>query len=350
MCRTQALEGGKNLKFVVWDTKKWQRLGFIVGYLARIQRSISKALVLRIKDPGSTICYSASEFWMDSFPAFILKLRFPAIRWVAAWYQTAPNPLRGYSEGERRESYRPSAMLYWLAQLPVRPFISAFADFVLVNNDEEKNKFPRLDKKGKAIVVLGAVDVGRVEKWRSKNANSRKIYDSVFQGRFHPQKGVVELIDIWKKVVGLVPRARLAMIGDGPLMENVKSQISRQRLQKNIKLFGYMYDGPEKYLVFSQSKLVVHPAFYDSGGMAAAEAMAFGIPAVGFDLKSFKSYYPRGMEKVEIGNLEAFAHKIVELLGDSALRDKLGKEAGQIIGESWSWDTRAQEVLNKITS
>ena len=40
-------------------------------------------------------------------------------------------------------------------------------------------------------------------------------------------------------------------------------------LAKNIELLGFK-DGSEKYAVFKQSKIIVHPAIFDSGGMAAA--------------------------------------------------------------------------------
>ena len=54
-----------------------------------------------------------------------------------------------------------------------------------------------------------------------------KKYDAVFIGRFHPQKGVLELIDIWKRVVNKKPQAKLAMIGDGPLMKKVQLKIKK---------------------------------------------------------------------------------------------------------------------------
>ena len=63
----------------------------------------------------------------------------------------------------------------------------------------------------------------------------------------------------------------------------------------------------KKNLGFSFGKVVSHPAFYDSGGMASAEAMVFGLPCVGFKLKAF-----------------------------------------DLIEENWFWDKRAEEILNAI--
>ena len=347
MCQRQVLNT-LDINYQVSSMKPWKTLGFFINYLARIIEGIKIGLNLKIENPSNTIIYSASEFWMDSLPSFILKIRYPKIRWVASWYQTAPLPWEGFAEGVREQKYYLSTLIYWLVQLPIKPLISRFANLVLVNNEEERQVFPRLNEQ-RIMVVLGAIDVKGIEKWKIKLGRQPKLYDAVFQGRFHPQKGVVELIDIWRLVVMQKKGVKLVMIGDGPLMKDVKLKIKNLKLENNIILKGFLFDGEEKYKIFSQSKLVVHPAFYDSGGMASAEAMAFGLPAVGFDLKSFKSYYPQGMIKVKIGDLNLFASQILELLNNEAQRKKIGNNALDMINKKWSWDKRAREVLNRLT-
>ena len=220
---------------------------------------------------------------------------------------------------------------------------------MVVNNEDEKKQFSEFNKENRVIVLLGAVDLEKIRKYdRQLAKNQRSVYAAVFQGRFHPQKGVIELIEIWKKVVDEIPNAKLVMIGDGTLMENVKLKIKSLRLENNIKLFGYVFDGPKKYKIFLQSNIVVHPAFYDSGGMASAEAMAFGLPCVGFNLKAYQSYYPKGMIKVPIGNLDLFAKAIIYLLKDDKRRKEIGLDARKMIEENWSWDRRVENLLNHV--
>ncbi|HET7098885.1 MAG TPA: glycosyltransferase family 4 protein [Patescibacteria group bacterium] len=349
MCRRQNLQESQGLKYVIWKTPKKAKSQFLITYFYRVFRSIFESFKTKLVNSPETILYSASEFWMDSLPAFILKIRYPKVIWAASWYQTAPNPLVGFAEGKREKAYNFSAFLYFFAQLPVKPLVANFSDCVLVNNEEERKKqFPRLNKLGRAIVVIGAIDLEGIRKWIKSHGKSKKTYDAVFQGRFHPQKGVVELIEIWKKVVTIKPNSKLAMIGDGPLMGDVKEKIRNLKLSKNIKLFGYVFDGDEKYNIFSKSKIVVHPAFYDSGGMASAEAMAFELPCIGFDLESYRSYYPKGMIKVKIGDLKKFAETILDTLDNSQKRNRVGKEALTMIRKNWSWDKRASEVLELI--
>jgi glycosyltransferase involved in cell wall biosynthesis len=322
---------------------------FFLKYLYKICLGIKLGFSLKIEflSAVNSYLYSSSDFWMDVFPAIILKIRYPKLEWVATWFMTAPNPLRGFSEGDRNNRYRLSAFFYWLSQLPVGFLIKKFADYVIVNNEDEKKRFPDMNKNGKAIVLLGAVRLDEIKRYQSLHKDKFKVYDAVFQGRFHPQKGVVELINIWRKVVDKIPNAKLAMIGDGPLRGDVELKIRNLKLEKNVKLFGYIFDGDGKYKIFSQSKIVVHPAFYDSGGMASAEAMAFSLPAVGFDLKAYESYYPEGMLKVATES--AFAESIFKLLKNEKNRDRLGEKALAWVEKDCSWENRASQVYNYLT-
>lgn len=344
MCRRENLIEGVSFKLI--NVGRWCKFGFAICYFVRIIKAVWSALLTSFDNPNGVILYSASEFWMDSLPGLVLKLRYPEAKWIVGSFQAAPNPLKGFTEGFRENTYRLSAFANWLVQFSVKPLVKRWADLVLVNNELERKQFVTLDKQQKVLVVLGAVNTDRINDFIAKEGNRLpKFYDAVFQGRFHPQKGVVELIEIWKRVAEKLPGAKLAMIGDGLLMNSVKNRIKRLGLEENIKLFGYVFDGDQKYRIFSQSKIVVHPSFFDSGGMASAEAMAFGIPCVGFNLDSYKSYYPKGMVKVNTGDLNLFAKAIIELLSDQRKRKEIGKEAQKLIQENWNWDHRVDRLL-----
>lgn len=346
ICKREGLE---DVNFVLWSAKSFAKLGFFINYFARVFIGIFKAFLLKVENAPTTIIYSASEFWQDSLPAVILKLRHPKIKWVAAWYMSAPNPFRGFKEkGQLRLLPDIKALAYWVVQQPIKPLIKKFADLVFITSEPDKLQFPRLNKLERIAVIKGGVDLDKVNLFKKTFSNLPKIYDGVFQGRFHPQKGVIELIDIWKMVVAKKPGAKLVMIGDGPLMESVKLKVKKEKLEENIKLFGYVFDGSEKYRIFSQSRIVVHPAIYDSGGMAAAEAMAFGLPGIAFDLEALKTYYPKGMIKVPIGNLDAFSEKIEQLLTDKGLYLSTQKEAIKIVHSYWDWGSVVKRILQKL--
>lgn len=91
----------------------------------------------------------------------------------------------------------------------------------------------------------------------------------------------------------------------------------------------------------------MHPAIYDSGGMAACEAMACGLPGVSFDLPALKTYYPKGMIKTPCYDLKAFAENILKLLADEKLYKRTAKDALEWAKE-WDWDKKAEDLLSLL--
>jgi glycosyltransferase involved in cell wall biosynthesis len=67
----------------------------------------------------------------------------------------------------------------------------------------------------KVIVVQGGVEL---VKQKQLPPISIRRFDAVFQGRLHPQKGVLELVDIWHLVVKKIPSAKLLLL----VMVNLK--------------------------------------------------------------------------------------------------------------------------------
>lgn len=346
MCQRQNLQSVKNRTFEILPLEKWNWLGFNISYLVRIIYAVLWSVKTDVNQ--YQMVYTASEFWMDVFPAVILKLKNQNIKWTASWYQTAPNPFIGYSTDPGVKRYRFKALIYWLIQQPSKWMIANYADFILVNNEQEKRIFPRHLKRKRISVVFGAVDKQKIDSYKIPK-QPKKQYDAVFQGRFHPQKGVEELIDIWKLVCKKRPGAMLCMIGDGPLIEKVKLKIAENKLNKNIVLKGFVFDGKDKYQIFSESKLVVHPSLFDSGGMASSEAMIFGIPVIGYDLPSFQTYYPKGMVTVPVGNKKLFSKICLDLLNDSYKRKRIGQEGKKFIIKNRLWDHVCQEIFSKIS-
>ena len=282
--------------------------------------AIKNVLFSEKKIEGSkakTYVYSSSDFWPDAIPAFLMKKKDPDSKWIAGFFLFAPPPWRKNSPYKGIFWFK--GLIYWFFQQPIYWLVKKEADVILVTSQPDVARFSREGEKNESVVVVqGGTDVGPAGKYLKSNRSElikKKRYDGCFVGRFHYQKGVLELIEIWRLVCQKKPLARLVLIGDGPLRREVEEKIKHFNLSDRIKMFGFR-DGEEKYQIFKESKVIVHPAIYDSGGMAAAEAMAWGLPGVSFDLEALRSYYPKGMVKVPEGDREAFAGAVLKLLED----------------------------------
>jgi len=329
-----------NLHYTVIRSSRYRRLGIYLLYVIRAVKLLLLMMKLIPKE-ANTVIYSSSDFWPDSIPAWILKMRFKNVKWIAGFYLFAPNPLSAESPYKGKRFIR--GLLYYLSQLPVYYLVRRYADMVWVTSEPDRWMFGSRLSPEKVVAVRGGVDVKTPA---SIPEPAKKRFDAVFIGRFHPQKGVLELVDIWRFVCQKRKSAMLAVIGVGDLEDELRKKISDYGLENNIVLFGFK-DGVEKLRIFKDSKVVVHPAIYDSGGMAACEAMACGLPGVSFDLPALKTYYPKGMLKTPCFDLKAFAENILKLLNDANLYKKTGKDALDL-AEEWDWDKRAEELLEAI--
>jgi glycosyltransferase involved in cell wall biosynthesis len=295
------------------------------------------------RERDNLVIYSASDLLPDLLPAMAAKIWGGRnCKLVVGFYIFAPALSDSPYRGARFVRY----LLHRISKSIALRITLRLADMVWVTSEPDKDiLISKYNYLKPVIVVKGGVDLSLP---RLVEEPLTKTYDAVFIGRLHPQKGVIELVEIWDKVCAAIPDAKLAIIGNGDLEEDLRKKIAKSGLEGNIKLFGFV-DGLDKIRIFKDSKIVVHPAIFDSGGMAAAEAMSCGLPGVSFDLPALKTYYPIGMVKVDCFNLDAFAEAIIRLLRDESLYKSKAAEALKL-AEQWDWNKRGSELAGFLRS
>lgn len=324
------------IKFIQIDSQ--DNSPVVIHQIRRFVRFIIYFLSHLSEFKNYTHLYSVSDFYPDLLPALLTKLVNPKSVWIAGFFLFAPNPFSRLSPYNQTGRYL-AGLIYYFGQKPAYWLVRLFSDIVFVTSSPDTARFRQ-----RTVIIRGGVSL---PKNLSIYQNLPKVYEAVFIGRFHPQKGVLLLPQIWQKVVARYPAAKLAVIGIGSLQSQLVEKIHQLKLENNIRLLGFQ-DGSKKYKTFSQSKIVLHPATYDSGGMAAAEAMAFGLPGVSFDLESLKTYYPQGMLKTPCFDLDRFSANIIRLLSSSKLYSQYSAKASQLIYNHWMWPNQSAHIYNTV--
>ena len=297
----------------IWDMLRIDFKPFWLCYVYRILAGCWHALISTKK---YEFVYSASDFWMDSIPAFILKLK--GNKWVAGFYLFAPKKNLIY--------YYTQKIAYWI--------IKRFADVVCITNESMFWGFPN-----PVIAVHGGVDFSLVK--RSKE----KEYDAVFIGRFHHTKGIKELVEIWNMVVENKPDAKLAVIGGGDCRDADFTPFLFSR--EDVKCFGFM--GNDRFDIYAKSKIVLYttPPEYSHFSMGPVEAMAWGCPMIAFEqpiMKFFEQHHNlKGCALCQ--DIECFATAILDYL-DGRWEEK-SNEAMEW-AKTWDWSMRAPKILKQI--
>jgi glycosyltransferase involved in cell wall biosynthesis len=113
--------------------------------------------------------------------------------------------------------------------------------------------------------------------FRSKLGLSAEDLALVHVGRFNPPKNHESLIDIFAKLIGIIPRARLLLVGDGPLRTRIEERCRTMGLGKRVTFLGLRNDVPE---VLSACDIFIFPSLREGLGNAAVEAQMAGLPCV----------------------------------------------------------------------
>ena len=169
----------------------------------------------------------------------------------------------------------------------------------------------------------------------------------VFLGRFHLQKGLLEIPSILEIVLQTIPTAKLAIIGDGDtkIKNKLMEAIQSKNLENNIKVFGSMV-GKNKTQILNKSKIFVFPSYFESFGIVVLEAMAQGLPVVAYNLPVFQ-VFKAGMIKVPILNNELFSSEIIKLLNDGSHYNKMSVSA-KSFASTFSWEKTGEEIISII--
>lgn len=290
--------------------------------------------VHKMKTEYHDYVYSVSDFYPDLLPALYYKLKYKA-KWIAGYYLVVPFPFSRDFPYKGIHFFR--GLLYWLMQIPSKILVNLFADYVFVTSEIEQKHFFK-----ESVVVKGGVKLGdfNLQKWFDGK------YDCLFVGRLHFQKGIFEMIEVWDYLINTKKKHyTLCIIGDGVLKEIMLEDIKKKKLEKYIHYIGYQ-NGQDKYNIFKKSKIFLHLSTYDSGGMAAAEAMGYGIPVIGYDLESFTTYYQKGMKKCS--STRDVADSIMQMLTSYNTWEYYSKEAYQYAKEKWTWKKRAKQIKKRI--
>jgi len=133
----------------------------------------------------------------------------------------------------------------------------------------------------------------------------RKENFFLFVGRLSEEKGIIELLEIFKSV----PKIKLVVIGDGPLREKVNGY----KKYKNIKILGFL-NKEEIYQHMRRSKAVVIPStWYEVLPIVYIESLVSGTPVFIPGNKNFNKIIneSNGLHKYQTADFSDLKFRII---------------------------------------
>jgi glycosyltransferase involved in cell wall biosynthesis len=176
-------------------------------------------------------------------------------------------------------------------------------------------------------------------------------------GHLLPHKGYLELVDVLRRLATdrSAPEWTASWIGDLELApayrEAVLSRLREASLVDRVQLTGRRAPH-EVARALGSADLFVTASRYESHGFAVAEALAAGVPIVGWTAGGLWEHLRPGRDSIRLrwGEVDRFAETLRRLLGDEAARAALAEGAAESSHALGTWPQRAAEMEAALES
>lgn len=298
-----------------------------------------------LKIPHVDVVYTDSDYFCDVIPALFYKL-IKRARWVAIIHHFI---------GVRRDTLA-NYIITGFSHIMQRFNCLLFrigADRVFVYPTKAGRDIKRyLINIGVQQERLVYVNNGVDYQWISSFPEENEIYEACFVGGFRPNKGIYDIVPVWKKVVFELPGAKLAILGSGAnrYICEIRDMIVKEGLNDNIVLLGTLPDYKDVIKVMKKSRIFISLSYEEGWGIAITEAFSCKLPVIAYDLDVYKDIFGDCLIRVPGGDIDKFAIEIVNLLNNTSRMQILG-ERGYKFVERYDWDIVARneiEIFNRL--
>ncbi len=153
-------------------------------------------------------------------------------------------------------------------------------------------------------------------------------------GRLAVEKNTEEVIRAFALIKRDLPLARLTVVGDGPVLTDLKREASELGVADSIAFTGYR-PRAELPAIYADHDLFMTASAMETQGLVALEAIATGMPAVGVDAFALPELIQQGRNGyvVQPHNVPEIAAAAVKLLKDQVTFEKFSQEATLVAAE-----------------
>lgn len=172
---------------------------------------------------------------------------------------------------------------------------------------------------------------------------------ALYFGRLSREKGIINLINAFAKL----DKGTLYIAGDGPEKAEVEEVIKENKLEKRVKLLGFLNKDEMKDTVRKCKFVVVPSIWYENCPYSVIETLCTGKPVIGANIGGI----PELVKDNENGfiykydDINELADKMKILFEDDKLVKKFSKQAKEIAKEQYSKENYYKKIIkiyNKV--
>lgn len=164
----------------------------------------------------------------------------------------------------------------------------------------------------------------------------------VYSGRLDIEKRVNVIIEAFKKIP-VEYNARLVLIGDGPLREDIEKE--SESINGRLKVISYIEEKIHLACILASSDIYVTAGPFETFGLSVLEGQSSGLPVVGVASGALLERVDSStgiLGKVDSSNDMA---RNMMALAANGYREK-GMAARRIVEQNYSWEKSFEKLLN----
>jgi glycosyltransferase involved in cell wall biosynthesis len=153
--------------------------------------------------------------------------------------------------------------------------------------------------------------------------------------RLYPEKHQAFLLESFAEIVEKCPKARLWIVGVGPLEAELKSYATQLGVTDRVEFLGWVENWQS---LLPLCDIQVHPALMEGVSLAIGEGMAAGLPVIASDVGGLREVltHKRTGILVPSGDKPRFVEETVRLILNKDERLRLGSAAQRFINSEYS--------------
>ncbi len=281
------------------------------------------------------VVITVSDYFCDIIPALFFKRRCGS-KWIA-WNH--------HKELKNRSGSRPvNCITYRMQEWSFR-MIARYADEIWtlatdVGDAVEETLLAYGMDETKIRRMENGVDYSKIT---ATEVSPSKRCDVVSVG-LRPDKGIGDILSLWREVCALRPNTTLRLVGGRSGADAVLNEIAKSECADLI--FATPEDAHltkiDYYRALKSSRIFLSLSRAEGWGIAICEGMAAGLPVVACDLPVYKRIYKDAVCGAAIGDYKAMAQRIVSLLNDDGAYNAQ-QGIGRACAMRYSWDKIARD-------
>lgn len=282
--------------------------------------------------------YATSDYWFDVLPAIFSAAR----KKLLVLHMESPTLGQIISKGRADVTgTRLASIYYWISQT-----ISLHC-FRWCRNKQVLYLHPlmrsRLLKLGYRAEELDYVSYGVDVELANRIPEEEKIYDVVWIGRVHRQKGIDDLLQVLaflsKKVGGF--RAMLM----GKVTDTLLPRIEALGIRNNVEFSGFVSEA-EKFRLFKASRVYVMPSLHEGSPRVIGEAIVCRLPVVAYNVVTYRPVFGDLVSYVPCFDVEALQAEVErQVLEVRSGKNYLAGADLEQFQEENSWQTAQNKFL-----